>query len=105
MRGQFVQVSADRKESPRRRPLGRRPFRAPNQGVESGLCGWTAGPGHAQKECLFTDTGMSRLSVSRSFEARVVGIPNHAQEFRSEIGCSLEPKPDIPRSFLVALLV
>ena len=35
-------------------------FRAPNQGLESSLCCWTAGQGLPQKECCFTDTTIIR---------------------------------------------
>ena len=37
----------------RRRPLGRWPLRAPDQGLESTFCCRVAGQGLAQKECLF----------------------------------------------------
>ena len=34
-------------------------FGAPNQGLESNFCCWIAGQVLAQKECFFTDTGMT----------------------------------------------
>ena len=39
----------------RRVDIGMSSFRAPNQGLESSFCLWTAGQGLAQKECFFPD--------------------------------------------------
>ena len=39
-------------------------FEAPNQGLESSFCCWTAGQGLAQKECFFSDAGSSHVAPS-----------------------------------------
>ena len=64
------------------RPLGRRAFGAPDQGLECSFCRWTAGQGLAQKEYLFTDTG------------KILEIKGFDSSMRGEISMSIGISPE-----------
>ena len=65
----ITSVSVKKPLLQRRGPLGRWAFEAPNQGLGSSFCCWTAGQGLAPKECFFSQT-----PVSAVFHSHVVVV-------------------------------